>query len=214
MSSHLLADFWKHPPQPWRRRTRIPRTLSQQDQRRNRRGRKPGSGARTRRTLPHPGGTRRLRRTQYLVADGPTTPKTGEPYGKATRAYAEWLASQDARCLRLDVPLRCRQNLSEMPCRKSVATARLQICLECTGFLLCFEGDIGFDFPGLIGRSMRNTTLTVLGQTRFQVGRETDITLIRAQDAAENISVKHTERMGIEWGIKIPSMQTQGRPKE
>ena len=31
---------------------------------------------------------------QYLVADGPTNPKTGEPYGKATKAYAEWLAAQ------------------------------------------------------------------------------------------------------------------------
>ena len=31
---------------------------------------------------------------QYLVADGPVNPKTGEPYGKATRAYAEWLAAQ------------------------------------------------------------------------------------------------------------------------
>ena len=31
---------------------------------------------------------------QYLVADGPVNPKTGEPYGKATNAYADWLASQ------------------------------------------------------------------------------------------------------------------------
>ena len=31
---------------------------------------------------------------QYLVADGPVNPKTGEPYGKATKAYAEWLSSQ------------------------------------------------------------------------------------------------------------------------
>ena len=28
---------------------------------------------------------------QYLVADGPVNPKTGEPYGKATKASAEWL---------------------------------------------------------------------------------------------------------------------------
>ena len=32
---------------------------------------------------------------QVLVADGPTNPKTNEPYGKATKAYAEWLASQE-----------------------------------------------------------------------------------------------------------------------
>ena len=31
---------------------------------------------------------------QYVVADGPVNPKTGEPYGKATKAYAEWLSSQ------------------------------------------------------------------------------------------------------------------------
>ena len=31
---------------------------------------------------------------QFLVADGPTNPKTNEPYGKATKAYAEWLAAQ------------------------------------------------------------------------------------------------------------------------
>ena len=31
---------------------------------------------------------------QYLVADGPVNPKTGEPFGKATKAYAEWLYSQ------------------------------------------------------------------------------------------------------------------------
>ena len=31
---------------------------------------------------------------QYVVADGPVNPKTGEPYGKSTKAYAEWLSSQ------------------------------------------------------------------------------------------------------------------------
>ena len=31
---------------------------------------------------------------QFLVADGPVNPKTSEPYGKATKAYADWLASQ------------------------------------------------------------------------------------------------------------------------
>lgn len=31
---------------------------------------------------------------QYLVAGGPVNPKTGEPYGKATKAYAEWIAAQ------------------------------------------------------------------------------------------------------------------------
>ena len=31
---------------------------------------------------------------QFLVADGPMNPKTGEPYGKSTKAYAEWLSSQ------------------------------------------------------------------------------------------------------------------------
>ena len=31
---------------------------------------------------------------QFLVADGPVNPKTSEPYGKTTKAYADWLASQ------------------------------------------------------------------------------------------------------------------------
>ena len=31
---------------------------------------------------------------QFLVTDGPVNPKTSEPYGKATKAYAEWLAAQ------------------------------------------------------------------------------------------------------------------------
>ena len=30
---------------------------------------------------------------QYVVAEGPVNPKTGEPYGKSTKAYAEWLSS-------------------------------------------------------------------------------------------------------------------------
>ncbi len=32
---------------------------------------------------------------QYLVADGPVNPKTGEPFGKATKAYAEWRTAQE-----------------------------------------------------------------------------------------------------------------------
>jgi hypothetical protein len=32
--------------------------------------------------------------SQYLVADGPVNPKTGEPFGKATKAYAEWRTAQ------------------------------------------------------------------------------------------------------------------------
>ena len=31
---------------------------------------------------------------QFLVADGPVNAKTNEPFGKSTKAYAEWLASQ------------------------------------------------------------------------------------------------------------------------
>lgn len=33
--------------------------------------------------------------SQYLVADGPVNPKTGEPFGKATKAYAEWRTEQN-----------------------------------------------------------------------------------------------------------------------
>ena len=32
---------------------------------------------------------------EYLVADGPVNARTGEAYGRSTKAYAEWLASQD-----------------------------------------------------------------------------------------------------------------------
>lgn len=32
---------------------------------------------------------------EFVVSDGPLNPKTGECFGKATKAYGEWLASQD-----------------------------------------------------------------------------------------------------------------------
>lgn len=32
---------------------------------------------------------------EYIVSDGPINPKTGECYSKTTKAYAEWLATQD-----------------------------------------------------------------------------------------------------------------------
>ena len=31
---------------------------------------------------------------EYLISSGPTNPKTGEAYGKTTKAYREWLAAQ------------------------------------------------------------------------------------------------------------------------
>lgn len=31
---------------------------------------------------------------EYLISSGPTNPKTGEPFGKTTKAYKEWLAAQ------------------------------------------------------------------------------------------------------------------------
>ncbi len=31
---------------------------------------------------------------QYLVSDGPVNAKTGEPYGKSTKSYCDWLAAQ------------------------------------------------------------------------------------------------------------------------
>ncbi len=31
---------------------------------------------------------------EYLVSDGPKNPKTGEPYGRTTKAFAEWSAAQ------------------------------------------------------------------------------------------------------------------------
>ena len=32
--------------------------------------------------------------TEFTVSDGPTNEKTGKPYGKLTKAYADWLAEQ------------------------------------------------------------------------------------------------------------------------
>ena len=32
---------------------------------------------------------------EFTVADGPVNPKTGEPFGKTTKAYAEWRSAQD-----------------------------------------------------------------------------------------------------------------------
>ena len=32
---------------------------------------------------------------EFVVADGPVNPKTGESYGAKTKAYADWLATQD-----------------------------------------------------------------------------------------------------------------------
>ena len=32
---------------------------------------------------------------EFVVSDGPINPKTGECFGKTTKAYAEWLAAQD-----------------------------------------------------------------------------------------------------------------------
>lgn len=31
---------------------------------------------------------------EYLISSGPVNPKTGEPFGKTTKAYREWLAAQ------------------------------------------------------------------------------------------------------------------------
>lgn len=32
---------------------------------------------------------------EYVVSDGPVNPKTGEPFGRTTKAFAEWAAGQD-----------------------------------------------------------------------------------------------------------------------
>ncbi len=33
--------------------------------------------------------------TEYTIADGPVNPKTGEPFGRTTKAFAEWAAVQE-----------------------------------------------------------------------------------------------------------------------
>ncbi|MGN0880091.1 MAG: PD-(D/E)XK nuclease-like domain-containing protein [Oligosphaeraceae bacterium] len=82
MSSHLLADF-RESPELYRRKTNgeIAETES------------PALAlGRAAHCLILEG--RAAFDEQFLVAEGPVNPRTGEPYGKATRAYAEWLAAQ------------------------------------------------------------------------------------------------------------------------
>ena len=72
MSSHLLADF-RESPELYRRKT---------------------SGEIAEAEGPALALGRAAFDEQYLVADSSVNPKTGEPYGKASKAYADWLASQ------------------------------------------------------------------------------------------------------------------------
>ena len=82
MSSHLLADF-RESPELYRRKTNG--VIAE--------GESPAlAPGRAAHCLILEG--RAAFDGQYLVADGPVNPKTGEPYGKATKAYAEWLSSQ------------------------------------------------------------------------------------------------------------------------
>ena len=82
MSSHLLADF-RESPELYRRKTNGEIAESES----------PALAlGRAAHCLVLEG--RAAFDEQYLVADGPVNPKTGEPYGKASKAYAEWLAAQ------------------------------------------------------------------------------------------------------------------------
>ena len=82
MSSHLLADF-RESPELYRRKTsgEIASAATQSL-----------ALGRTAHCLILEG--RAAFDGQFLVADGPVNPKTSEPYGKATKAYAEWIAAQ------------------------------------------------------------------------------------------------------------------------
>ena len=82
MSSHLLADF-RESPELYRRKTNGEIAESES----------PALAlGRAAHCLVLEG--RAAFDEQYLVADGPVNPKTGEPYGKASKAYAEWLSAQ------------------------------------------------------------------------------------------------------------------------
>ena len=82
MSSHLLADF-RESPELYRRKTSG--EIAEQES--------PALAmGRAAHCLILEG--RAAFDGQFLVADGPVNPKTNEPYGKATKAYAEWLAAQ------------------------------------------------------------------------------------------------------------------------
>ena len=82
MSSHLLADF-RESPELYRRKTSSEIAEAE--------GPALALG-RAAHCLILEG--REAFNEQFLVADGPVNPKTSEPYGKTTKAYAEWLSSQ------------------------------------------------------------------------------------------------------------------------
>ncbi len=89
MSSHLLADF-RESPELYRRKTNgeIAETES------------PALAlGRAAHCLILEG--RAAFDGQFLVADGPLNPRTNEPYGKSTKAYADWLASQTKEIVNL-----------------------------------------------------------------------------------------------------------------
>ncbi len=82
MSSHLLADF-RESPELYRRKTNGEIAESES----------PALAlGRAAHCLILEG--RAAFDEQYIVTDGPTNPRTGEPYGRGSRAYAEWLSSQ------------------------------------------------------------------------------------------------------------------------
>lgn len=62
---------------------------------------------------------------------------------------------------------------------ESMSTSGLQISLKIGSLFHRFKGNVCLDFPWAILRSMRNLAFVVLGQTRTQILRATDITLRR-----------------------------------
>ena len=82
MSSHLLADF-RESPELYRRKTRGEIAEAESP------ALALGRAAHCLILEGRPAFDR-----EYVVSEGPLNPKTGEPYGKSTKAYAEWRGSQ------------------------------------------------------------------------------------------------------------------------
>ena len=73
--------------------------------------------------------------SRFLASDGPVNPKTGRPFGRETKAYADWLAEQDAG--REIVPMEWHR-------RASMMVDAVRGCPACEEFTSNMEREITF----------------------------------------------------------------------
>lgn len=82
----------------------------------------------------------------------------------------------------------------EMPVRKSVAGAALEVTLELLGAAIVLESNCNVNFPRLVLRRVEHPALVVLVEASLQVGRTTNVALAGIRDAFEKIDVFHGHR--------------------